>query len=158
MHDMITACQQEKVEQMYIKRKCGYSFYLDTVNCSTQKYVGHSNMLDPLHFGYLPSKYAKFGICAPFRPLFNIYIVYIFYGPSIIHKDDNFAKSEFILYEKQESSNFGIRCWSLSVVFIPLTVRDRGNSSTYYRKLSANQFKEFFLFKIKIYLYIVLSC
>ena len=80
MHDTITACQQGKVEQMYIKSKCGYSFYLDTVNCLTQKYVRHSNMLDPLHFGHLPSKYAKFGICASFRPLFNIYSIHFLWS------------------------------------------------------------------------------
>jgi hypothetical protein len=38
--------------------------------------------------------------------------------------------------KKKESSNFGI--WRpISVEFISVTVRDRGNPSTYYRMLSA---------------------
>jgi hypothetical protein len=32
-HDMTTACRQGKVEQVYIKSKCGHSILLDTVNC-----------------------------------------------------------------------------------------------------------------------------
>ena len=106
-------------------------------------------------------------VYVPLLDPFSIYIVYIFYGPSIIHKDDHFAKSELILYEKQESSNFGIRCWPLSVDFISLTVRDRGNSSTYYRKLSAQSIQRkkndsklrficILFCLVKIYLYIVL--
>jgi hypothetical protein len=35
-HDTTTACQQGKVEQVYIKRNFGHCILLDTVNSSTQ--------------------------------------------------------------------------------------------------------------------------
>jgi hypothetical protein len=35
-YDTTTACQQEKVEQVYNERKCGHSILFDTVNYWTQ--------------------------------------------------------------------------------------------------------------------------
>ena len=36
LHGTSTASRQGKVEQVYIKNKCGYSILLDTVKCCTQ--------------------------------------------------------------------------------------------------------------------------
>ena len=36
LHGTTTASRQGKVEQVYIKNKCGYSILLDTVKCCTQ--------------------------------------------------------------------------------------------------------------------------
>ena len=52
-HDTTSACRQGKVEQVYIKSKCGHCILLYTVICWTLYFALHSNMLDSLHFAYL---------------------------------------------------------------------------------------------------------
>ena len=57
-HDITAACQQLKVEQVYIKSKCGHSTLLDTIMC-----VENCNLHDPLYFAGSKVIWAFVSLC-----------------------------------------------------------------------------------------------
>ena len=51
-YNTTAACQQGKVEQVYIKSKCGHSILLDTVMCWTQQFTGSTVIWEFVLFYY----------------------------------------------------------------------------------------------------------
>jgi hypothetical protein len=76
---MTAACRQEKVDQEFIKSKCGHNILLD--HC-----ILDICLILLIEFGPLSD------------PLWNN-IAKLFACPSITHKDDHFAKKHFEILE-----------------------------------------------------------